>query len=140
MGFLRVALAALTLATMASADEAIRTEGRRVAGLLSLDTAGRLTFTPKGQTEALPADSFRSFRFDANPPSPFRVGVSHVVLLRSGERLTGQLLGLDAYVLRLRTPWADKIELPRAAVSAVTQVPGLLTQFDGDFRDSAKAW
>jgi hypothetical protein len=72
--------------------------------------------------------------------APFRVAGGHVVLLRGGERLTGQLLSLDADVLRLRTPWADKVEIPRAAVVAVTQVPGLLTLFEDDLSDGTKAW
>jgi hypothetical protein len=73
-------------------------------------------------------------------PPPFRVGAGHVALLRTGDRLTGQLLSLDANVLRLRTPWRDRVEIHRSAVAALTQVPGLLTLFDDDFRDGAKAW
>ena len=76
----------------------------------------------------------------AAPPPLFRVGSGHVVLLRGGECLTGQLLNLDADVLHLRTAWADKIELPRGAVAALTQVPGQLTLFEDDFRDGTKAW
>src|SRR5260370_6505128 len=75
----------------------------------------------------------------AEPP-PFRVSVGHVVLLRTGERLTGQLLSLDGDTLRLRTAWSDKVDLPRSAIAALTQLPGLLTLFDDDFRGGAKAW
>jgi hypothetical protein len=73
-------------------------------------------------------------------PPPFRVGAGHVVHLRTGERLTGELVSLDADVLRLRTPWSDKVDLPRTVVASVTQVPGLLTLLDDDFRDGAKRW
>jgi hypothetical protein len=76
----------------------------------------------------------------AQSPSPFRAGSGHVVHLRTGERLTGQLLGLDADTLQLRTTWGDKIELPRQAVAALTQVPGRITLLDDDFRDGAKGW
>src|SRR5260370_34206788 len=77
-------------------------------------------------------------RLRAEPP-PFRVSVGHVVLLRTGERLTGQLLSLDGDTLRLRTAWSDKVDLPRSAIAALTQLPGLLTLFDDDFRGGAKA-
>jgi hypothetical protein len=133
-------LAALVLATASPADEALRTDGKRVSGTLTFDDTGRPRFTPKGQTEPLPPETVRSVRLDAPPPTPFRVAVGHVVVLRTGERLTGQLLGLDSDVLRLRMPWAERVEVPRGAVAAVTQVPGLRVLLDDDFRDGAKAW
>ncbi len=133
-------LAAFLPATTAAADEAVRTDGRRVSGTVVFDGKGGIHFTPKGQTDALPPDIVRSVRLDAAPARPFRVGGGHVVLLRTGERLTGQLVSLDATVLTLRTAWSDKVELPRRAVAALMQVPGLLTQFDEDFRDGAKTW
>jgi hypothetical protein len=50
------------------------------------------------------------------------------------------LLGLNKEALSLRTAWAEKVELPCAAVAAVTHLPGWRTLVDDDFGDGTKAW
>src|SRR5262249_46173463 len=42
--------------------------------------------------------------------------------------------------LGLRTAWAEKVELPRAAVAAITHLPGWRTLVEEDFSDGIKAW
>src|SRR5262249_44234524 len=68
------------------------------------------------------------------------VGAGYRVTLLDGQMLTGQLLGLSKEALRLRTAWAEKVELPRAAVASLTQLPGWRTLADDDFADGLKAW
>jgi hypothetical protein len=130
----------LTVASAATAaDEARLADGRRVAGTLRLD-GGRLTFAPGEGGKALPADTIETLRFAGARPLPLRVGALHRVVLRDGGRLTGQLLRLDKETLQLRTGWADRLQLPRAAVAAVTQLPGWRTLLAGPFADGLRRW
>jgi hypothetical protein len=126
----------------ARADEARLSDGRRVAGALTLDGEGRLRFTPASRPGPLPSDAVAAVRLgEASPPAPpLRAGAVRRVGLRTGERLTGVLLGLDGAGVRLRTAWAESLELPRAAASAVTQPPGWRTVAFDDFRDRTAAW
>ena len=130
----------LILLTLAAGDEeAVRPDGRHTSGTLTIDTKGCLCFTPKGEA-ALPPEALTLLRFPtaASPVNRPSVGVR--VMLPDGQHLSGQLLALDDKTLSLRPAWADKIELPRAAVAAVTQLPGWRTVVEDDFRDGGKAW
>jgi hypothetical protein len=60
--------------------------------------------------------------------------------LPGGQQVTGLLLGLDHDRLRLRTAWAEELTIPRPAVVAVRQLPGVLTFFAEDFTDGLKGW
>jgi hypothetical protein len=122
------------------AEEAIHADGRRLAGSLAVDDRGRLVFAVPGRPEPVDVESLAQVRLaDANPP-PFRIAAGHRVLLRSGEVLSGQLLALDGETVVLRTAWADRLALPRAAVAAVTQLPGWQTLFVDDFTGGLEAW
>jgi hypothetical protein len=133
-------LAWLALAPPLRADEALRTDGRRVQGKLTLDDQGRPRFTPAGRNTPLPPTDVAAVRFADAAPPPFRAGAGHRVRLQDSQVLTGQLLGLNQDALSLRTAWADKVELPRAAVAAVTHLLGWRTLFEDDFSDGVKAW
>jgi hypothetical protein len=130
-------LAALAVGTD---EEAVRPDGRRTAGALTLDTKGRLRFMPKGADAPLPPEEVASVRFPAAPIPVNRPGYGVRVTLHDGQHVAGQLLALDDKTLSLRPAWAEKVELPRAAVAAVTQLPGWRTVAAEDFRDGAKAW
>jgi hypothetical protein len=116
-----------------AAEQAWRTDGRRISGALTWDK-GRLHFTSAKGMEIPFADITR-IRFAARTPPPFRIGGGRRVRLRDGQRITGQFLGLDKDTLRLRTAWAARIELPRAAVASLDPLPGWRTVTADNFRD-----
>jgi hypothetical protein len=125
-----LAVAALLAAGLPAAEVLRHEDGRRESGALSL-AGGRLHFTPAGGVAAPLSGGLVDFA--PATPAPLRVGAAHRVLLRGGQRLTGQLLGLDAETLRLRTAWAEQADVPRAAVVAVTHPAGLRTVWADDF-------
>src|SRR5581483_10372412 len=99
----------LTLASSLRADEALRTDGQRVPGKLTLDVQHRPRLLPADRTASLPPTDLTAIRFpDAGPPSPFRTGAGHRVRLQDGQVLTGQLLHLNKEALSLRTAWSEK--------------------------------
>jgi hypothetical protein len=121
-------------------EEAVRPDGRRTSGTLTLDARGRLRFTPKGSDAALPPDEIASIRFRAAVPAANRPCVGVRAILHDGQCIAGQLLSLDDKTLSLRPAWADKIDLPRAAVAAVIQLPGWRTVVEDNFADGGKTW
>jgi hypothetical protein len=56
------------------------------------------------------------------------------------QRLTGELLALDARELGVRTPWRDRLTVPRGALVSVTSLTGKLILCDEDFENGLKAW
>jgi hypothetical protein len=135
---LAVVSAALPAAAPARADEATLTDGRRLAAALTLD-AGRLHITAADRSD-IPPDRVQHVRFGPASPAPFRAGVVHQVRLTGDQRLTGELLALDAAELRLRTPWRDRLAVPRGTLVGVTCLPGQLVLLDEDFEEGLKAW
>jgi hypothetical protein len=133
------ALALSLLAPARAAEEALLPNGRRVAGSLALQ-AGRPLFTPAAGGDALPMQNVTFVQFNGPSPAPFRAGLARRVVLRDGQRLTGELLGLDRERLNLRTAWADKLALPRAAVASLTPLPGWRPLLEDDFASGLKAW
>ncbi len=132
-------LAILGLTTpLAAAEEAWRADGRHLRGSLLLDQ-GRLRFTPT-EGEAVPLADLTRIRFAGGSPAPFRAGGGRRVLLRDGERITGQILGLDDNTVTMRTAWAARIELPRAAVASIDPLPGWRIVADEEFHDGLKAF
>src|SRR6516165_1396503 len=90
----RSVLALSLLAAPAAADEARLPDGRRMTGALAL-AAGRLTFTPTDGGAPLPIEKVAFVQLNGPSPAPFRAGVVRRVVLRDGERFTGEWLGLD---------------------------------------------
>jgi hypothetical protein len=70
-------------------------------------------------------------------PPPFRAGGGRRVRLWDGECITGQILDLNKDTLRMRTAWAARPELPRAAVAAIEPLPGWRTVFQSEARAPA---
>lgn len=130
----------MAIAAADAQEEAIRPDGGRTAGKVVIDAKGRLQFTPKGADSALAPDAIAAIRFAVAVPPADRSCVGVRVVLHDGQRMAGQLLALDDKTLSLRPAWADKVDLPRAAVAAVTQLPGWRTVVEDDFRDGGKAW
>jgi hypothetical protein len=124
------------IAPSRAAEEAWRIDGRHLRGTLTLDR-GELHFKPSEGAET-PLAKFTRVRFAEKTPPPFRVGGGRRVRLRDGQIITGQLLGLDKDTLTLRTAWAARLALPRAAVASIDPLPGWRTMAEEDFREGAK--
>jgi hypothetical protein len=71
---------------------------------------------------------------------PARAAAPYRILLRGGQHLTGELVGLDSDKVQLRTAWSDALSIPRAAVVAVNHAPGFVTVFVDDFEKELKSW
>jgi hypothetical protein len=132
--------ALLTALAVGADEEAVRPDGRRTVGALAVDTGGRLRFTPKGADAPLSPDAISSVHFPDAPPPADRPCYGVLVTLHDGQHVAGRLLALDDKTLSLRPAWADKIELPRAAVASVTPLPGWRTLVVDDLREGGKAW
>ena len=123
-----------------AAEEAVDADGRATPGVLALDEAGRLRFTPKGQAQPSPPESIAFIRFSVAPTEPFRAGFIRRVLLPDGQQITGRLLAADGDALSMRTAWAGRVDVPQSAAVALRQLPGLQSVFEDDFTDGLKAW
>jgi hypothetical protein len=140
MRILPAAVAAVFLLTpVLRAEEAILLDGRRLGGVMVL-RAGSLQFQPPRGAAPLAMEQVRFVRFDSSSPPVVRFPLVHQVLLRDGQRLTGELLGLDEREVRIRSTWSAPLALPRAAVAAVVQAPALLPVFVDEFEDGLEAW
>jgi hypothetical protein len=113
--------------------------GRHVRGTLTVER-GQLRFLPGMSREPVPIAELARIHFRGESPGPFRVGAARRIHLRDGQQITGQLLSLDQDTLSFRTAWASRLDLPRAAVAAVTSLPGWRTGFWDDFRAGLKAF
>jgi hypothetical protein len=72
-------------------------------------------------------------------PLLFRAGGGRRVCLWDGERISGQILDVNKDTLRMRTAWAARLELPRAAMASIEPLPGWRTIVDEDFRSGVSA-
>lgn len=123
----------LTLGGACAGDEAIRFDGRRVAGTLHADDDGRLHFTAKDSQTAVALDGVQHIRFPDAAPDRASCGAPFRVQLASGQFVTGELLELDEQSLKVRSLWSNRVQLPRRAVVALTHPPGFVTLFHEDF-------
>ncbi len=64
----------------------------------------------------------------------FRAGGGRRVRLWDGEQIGGQIQELNKDIVRLRTAWAARLELPRVTVACIEPLPGWRTLVDEDFR------
>jgi hypothetical protein len=114
--------ALLAAALFAHGDEAVRSDGSRVAGGLSLSPSGRFAFRSADRNE--PVDKVDRVRFATASPAAPPVLLWHRVHLGRGEVVTAELRSLDVRALHVRTPWADELAIPRTAVERVTPAAG----------------
>jgi hypothetical protein len=119
-------------------DEARLRHGALIPGTLAL-AGGRLRFTPAGGGPPRSAGDVEWVRCAAAAPV-WGDGPGLRVLLYDGQQLSGRLLQLDRDRLTLRTAWATCLKLPRAAVAAVTALPGWQLRFADDFTSGLAAW
>src|SRR5262245_45678254 len=104
----------LLLAPTCFADEAMRLDGRRITGTLSLDQTGRLQFFVKDLPEPMTEVQHIRFSDIALTQAPFAAPL--LVQLSNGQSVSGELLELDSNSLNLRTQWSERLALPRRAV------------------------
>jgi hypothetical protein len=133
-------VAALLSLGATRADEGVWPNGQRVDGELNTDGQTRLHFQPLGQKPSLLLDQLDHVCFPPHRLPPLRAGAAYRVLLRGEQQLTGELLGLDADKVQLRTTWKERLSIPRAAVAAVEHAPGFVTVFVDDFESDLKSW
>ena len=126
------------LSSLSSAEEAWRGDGQRLRGNLTLD-GGQLRFQPTKGAAITPTNLTR-IRFAEGKPTPFRAGGGRRVRLWDGEQIAGQILDLNKETLRLRTAWAARLELTRAAVASIEPLPGWRPLLDEDFRKNLQAF
>src|SRR5438132_11295369 len=100
-------VAALFSLAVVRADEAVLPNGLRVQGELNSDGQGRLLFQPLGPRPPLLPDQVDHVRFPASRVLPLRAGAAHRILLRGGQHLTGEFLGLGPDKLELHTAWRE---------------------------------
>src|SRR5579875_1312619 len=73
-------------------------------------------------------------------PMLFRAGGGRRVYLWDNQQITGQILDLNKDTLQLRTAWATRLELPRAAVASIGPLLGWRVVLDEDFRREQKGF
>ncbi len=114
-------LAGLTClaASPALADDARRRDGTPVAGMLKWE-GDRLRFSAAGRDEPL-GDLEVIRRPKLAAPARECGWVLHLV---GGDSFPVHPLELTEKELRVRTPWADELRVPRSAVDRMTQWPG----------------
>jgi hypothetical protein len=136
---LLAASAGLLVGRGRSADEAVLTDGRRLSGTMRFPADGRLHFGSGPRDLRL--DELQQICLTSADLPPLRAAAAHCVLLRDGQQLTGELLGLDGDKLRLATIWTAKpMGVPRSRIAAITHLPGFVTVFHDDFEAEPKAW
>jgi hypothetical protein len=136
---LLVTSSALAVAPPGRGDEVTLRDGRRLPATLTLDDAGRLRFSAADGAEVA-TDRVQYLRLAPARVGPFLAGVVHQVRLAGDQRITGELLGLDAGKLQLRTPWRDRLAVPRDRLVGATNLAGTLIARDEDFEEGLKAW
>jgi hypothetical protein len=133
-------LCGLLLSVGGRAEEATLPGGGRLTGTLRLDAKGNCQFVAAKNAGTFRLDQLLDIHLPPVPRPPLRWGTRFQVALAGDQQLTGELLGLDAKELRVRTAWADRLALPRAAVPALKQPQGYLTFWHDDFTNGLKAW
>lgn len=102
-------------------DEATRRDGSTVVGKLTWDTGAFRFVTDAGEE---PIGFLERVRPTGPPgPAPSR-DVGWMLRLVGGDILPVWPLELTAKELRVRTPWADELRIPRGAVESLGQWPG----------------
>jgi len=118
--------------------EAIDTNGKSLQGTLTVGDGGHLLLEVAGKPLSL--DHFARLRFPAADAPLLLRPLLHRVILRNGQTLIGELLGVDKEQLQLRTAWSEKLSIPRGAVDRITHLPGWLPVVVEEFEQPPAAW
>jgi hypothetical protein len=126
------------LGAVGQAAEGLSLDGTRLNGEVKLGPDGRLRLVSDQRTVRL--EDLARVRFAGSPPVSVRAALLHRITLANDQHLTGELLGLDARVLRLRSGWGKELTIPRGAIVAVGHPPGWITTVAEEFEQEPKAW
>jgi hypothetical protein len=129
----------LLLPPRLAAAEGILSSGKAVRGNLTW-AKSRLVFVASAGKKSYGLEELDQVRFPFAAIPPLRCATVHRLTLPGGQRLTGELLGLDGQTCRFRPAWGPAVSIPRPAVAALTQLPGFQTFLDDDFEAGAAAW
>jgi hypothetical protein len=120
-------------------DEAVASSGKRLFGRLSWE-GGHLSFMPGTGKAPIPLKLLDSVWLDGAGAAPSCIAATHQAVLSGDQRLTGQLLELNAEQAVFRTSWADRVAVPRPAVRALIQPRSQSTVFADDFENGLASW
>jgi hypothetical protein len=134
----RLPVAALLAAALAAhGDEAVRSDGTRLTGRLTLAETGRFRFRAGVSDE--PLAGLDLVRFTPKVPAAPPVPLWHQVRLGHDQVLLAEIHKLDEKGLHVRPAWADTLVIPRTAVERVTHLPGWRPVLVDSF-DSLAGW
>lgn len=119
------------------ADEAIRRDGSRISGQLTLIDGGRFSFRSVSGVE--PIEQIEIIRFKPKPATVF-MALTHEIRLGVGESLVAEVQRLDEKHLYVRTAWHDPLAIPLPAIERVTNIPGSRPLFFDSFAGDLAAW
>jgi hypothetical protein len=132
-----VVLATLWAAVAVYGDEAVRRDGSRVDGTLTLGANGRFAF--RSDREENTAE-LELVRFVAKPEAASIVPIWHQVRLANGEILLVEVRKLDAMHLHVQTEWGTVLAIPRTAIERVVHEPCWRPVFFDSFDSDLAAW
>lgn len=131
--------AAVMLTASLAAEEALLTDGQRVRGTLQF-ASDRLRFQADDPARTHSPDKISFIRFDPGAPRPFLAGVTHQVTFFDHQRLSGELLRLDAEKVAWRSPWQERLTLERAALEGISSGVGRRIVLDESFEQGLASW
>jgi hypothetical protein len=137
--FVRAIVVVTTLwaAVAAHGDEAVRRDGSRVNGTLTLGANGRFAFRSDRDESVVELDRIR---FVAKPQAAPQVPIWHQVRLANGETLLAELRKLDATHLHVQPAWGATLAIPRTAIERVGNEPGWRPVFFDSFDNDLANW
>jgi len=118
-------------------DTAFLADGTRLTG--SLQGAGPIRFVNNaGKTWTL--DQLQQVRFAPNPCPPPAAPISQRLLLSEEQWLSGELLAIDAEVIRFRAWTGTEVKVPRKSVQAIAQPADWHVLYREDFEKEPVGW
>ena len=97
-----------------------------IAGVAEGLADGKLEFAFEGETRSINRARLLGLVFAARAQKPASRELHQVVELLSGDRLTGEWVGLADNTLELKSTWGQKVPLPRTDLALVTSRNGRL--------------
>jgi hypothetical protein len=126
------------LGAVGQAADGLSLDGTRLSGEVKLGPDGRLRLV--SEQHAVRLEDLARVRFPGSSAGPVRAAMLHRVALADDQHLTGELLSLDAKILRLRSGWGKELTIPRDAIVAVGHPRGWVTTVAEEFEQEPKAW
>jgi hypothetical protein len=103
----------------------------QIAGSVAGFSAGKLTFRFEGSDRSVNGDRVLGLVFAAHPKIPLPSTPYHVLMLSSGDSISGRWIGLKEGTLEIETLWQSRFQVPAGEVAEIRSRNGRLT-FLGD--------